>query len=62
MQHTTYNFTNLQFIKLPEEDLRISTDKICLAKKKLGIYNNLLLFLETAGSLQLNRTLNLLQL
>lgn len=62
MQHTTYNFTNLQFIKLPEEDLRILTDKICLAKKKLGIYNNLLLFLETAGSLQLNRTLNLLQL
>lgn len=53
---------NLQFIKLSEEDLRILTDKICLAKKKLGIYNNLLLFLETAGSLQLNRTLNLLQL
>lgn len=52
---------NLQFIKLSEEDLRILTDNICLAKTS-GIYNNLLLFPETAGSLQLNKTLSLQQL
>lgn len=46
---------NFQCIKLSEEDLRILTDEICLAKT-LGIYNHLLLFLETAGSLQLNKT------
>lgn len=39
----------------------ILTDKICL-EKTLTMYNNLLLFLETSGPLQLNKTLNLLQL
>lgn len=61
MQHTRYNFLNLQFIRLSQEVLRILTDKNCLPKT-LEIYYNLLLFLETAGSLQLNKTLNLLQL